>query len=153
MNQLPPMNLNSISSGSQSILDIISKSPIMIGLAVLMINLSGRYLAADISQYDEKVLNNKFMKKLTIFSIAFLSTRDIKYSIIIVLLYSLLFNPCGLAYKIMSKTQGFIRNPIQWNNTLHSDLFVPKNQLLDMGSLEINRGNKNSCIKITKIKL
>lgn len=96
---------NSIKLGTDAFLESISKSPVMIGLAVLVINLGGRYLATDINQYDEKVLNNVFMKKLTIFSIAFLSTRDIKYSIIIVLLYSILFNPLGLAYKIMRKTQ------------------------------------------------
>ncbi len=85
-------------------MDNVSKSPAMIGLAVLIINLGGRYLATDISRYDEKVLNNKIMKKLTIFSIAFLSTRDIRYSVLIVFLYSILFSPCGLAYKIVKKT-------------------------------------------------
>ena len=85
-------------------MDNVSKSPALIGLAVLIINLGGRYLATDISRYDEKVLNNKIMKKLTIFSIAFLSTRDIRYSVIIVFLYSILFSPCGLAYKIVKKT-------------------------------------------------
>ena len=86
-------------------LESISKSPALIGLAVLVINLGGRYLTTDITRYDEKVLNNKVMKKLTIFSIAFLSTRDIRYSVIIVFLYTILFNPCGLAYKILKRAQ------------------------------------------------
>jgi hypothetical protein len=87
-------------------LESISKSPALIGLAVLVINLGGRYLTTDITRYDEKVLNNKIMKKLTIFSIAFLSTRDIRYSVIIVFFYTILFNPCGLAYKILKRAQG-----------------------------------------------
>jgi hypothetical protein len=90
---------------SSGFLDGISKSPALIGLAVLVINLGGRYLTTDITRYDEKVLNNKVMKKLTIFSIAFLSTRDIRYSVIIVFLYTILFNPCGLAYKILKRAQ------------------------------------------------
>lgn len=90
---------------SGGFLENISKSPALIGLAVLVINLGGRYLTTDITRYDEKVLNNKIMKKLTIFSIAFLSTRDIRYSVIIVFLYTILFNPCGLAYKILKKAQ------------------------------------------------
>jgi hypothetical protein len=94
------------------IFDSISRSPVMIGFAVLTINLCGRFLANDITRYDEKVLNNKLMKKLTIFSIAFLSTRDIRYAIIIVFLYSILFSPCGLAYKIVKKTQQFM-NPMR----------------------------------------
>ncbi len=108
-----------IKTGTDLILEQISRSPIAIGLAVLMINLGGRYIASDITQYDEKVLNNKFMKKLTIFAIAFLSTRDIKYSLIIVLLYSILFNPLGLAYKIMNKTQSSL-NPLNVVNDLSS---------------------------------
>ena len=136
-----PQNLNQvIKSGTDNFLDSISKSPAMIGLAVLMINLGGRYLATDITQYDEKVLNNKIMKKLTIFSIAFLSTRDIKYSVIIVLLYSMLFNPLGLAYKIMKKTQQSL-NPI---NLLRN---------IDDFSLDINKPNKNNKIIINKFHL
>ncbi len=91
-------------------LDQISRSPIMIGIAVLLINMGGRFIASDMTRYDEKLLNNAFMKKLTIFSIAFLSTRDIRYSVIIVFLYSVLFHPCGLAYKIMKKTER-VMNP------------------------------------------
>lgn len=118
MNGFPQQFETQLKTGVDGILEKISKSPIMIGLAVLMINLSGRYLATDITLYDEKVLNNKFMKKITIFSIAFLSTRDIRYAVIIVLLYSLLFNPCGLAYKIMKKTQRVLKNPININSQI-----------------------------------
>ena len=47
-------------------LDQISRSPIMIGIAVLLINMGGRFIANDMTRYDEKLLNNAFMKKLTI---------------------------------------------------------------------------------------
>jgi hypothetical protein len=104
---------SSLKSGVDSFLEDIGKSPAIIGLAVLIINLGGRYLASDITQYDEKVLNNKIMKKLTIFAIAFLSTRDIKYSILIVFIYTILFNPLGLAYKIIARTQ-MAMNPLNY---------------------------------------
>jgi hypothetical protein len=91
----------------------------MIGIAVLLINMGGRFIATDMTRYDEKLLNNAFMKKLTIFSIAFLSTRDIRYSVIIVFLYSVLFHPCGLAYKIMKKTQR-VMNPFDMMSDLTS---------------------------------
>lgn len=109
-------------------LDQISRSPIMIGIAVLLINMGGRFIANDMTRYDEKLLNNAFMKKLTIFSIAFLSTRDIRYSVIIVFLYSVLFHPCGLAYKIMKKTErvmnpfGMISDLTSVNSTFESDV-------------------------------
>jgi hypothetical protein len=122
------------------IFDSISRSPVMIGFAVLTINLSGRFLANDITRYDEKVLNNKLMKKLTIFSIAFLSTRDIRYSIIIVFLYSILFSPCGLAYKIVKKTQQ-VMNPFR---------------ILDMDNdsmIAVQKPIKHRKIKIDTIKI
>lgn len=109
-------------------LDQISRSPIMIGIAVLLINMGGRFIANDMTRYDEKLLNNAFMKKLTIFSIAFLSTRDIRYSVIIVFLYSVLFHPCGLAYKIMKKTErvmnpfGMISDLTSVNSTVDHDV-------------------------------
>jgi hypothetical protein len=124
-------------------LDMISKSPIMIGFAVLVINLGGRFLAGDINRYDEKVLNNKIMRKLTIFAIAFLSTRDIRYSVIIVFLYSILFNPCGLAYKIMKKTQA-VMNPFTLFRKIGND---------DLTTIDIKKAPKIDKIKITKIKI
>jgi hypothetical protein len=132
-----------VKSGVTDFLDIISRSPIMIGFAVLVINLGGRFLAGDINRYDEKVLNNKIMKKLTIFAIAFLSTRDIRYSVIIVFLYSILFNPCGLAYKIMKKSQA-VMNPFRIFQNLSND---------DITTIEIKPKVKSDKIKIIKIKI
>ncbi len=129
-----------LKSNVDLLLENLSKSPAIIGLAVLIINLGGRYLATDISQYDEKVLNNKLMKKLTIFAIAFLSTRDIRYSIIIVLIYTILFNPLGLAYKIVSKTQSAM-NPM--NVLRFSDS--------DNDSIAIQQ--KQRTVSVNKIKL
>ena len=143
------MNFGPLESGVKNnvgdFLDIISRSPIMIGFAVLVINLGGRFLAGDINRYDEKVLNNKIMRKLTIFAIAFLSTRDIRYSVIIVFLYSILFNPCGLAYKIMKKTQA-VMNPFTIFQNLSND---------DITTIEIKAKptQKLDKIKITKIKI
>lgn len=136
--------MDGLQNNVEGLFDNISKSPAMIGIAVLIINLGGRFLANDINRYDEKVLNNKIMKKLTIFSIAFLSTRDIRFSVVIVFLYSILFNPCGLAYKIMTKTQ-HIMNPF----TMLSNL---KN-VNDIDSLQKKIEKPINKIVIQKIKI
>jgi hypothetical protein len=119
---------STLKNNTGDLIDTISKSPVMIGLAVLIINLGGRFLVSDINRYDEMVLNNKIVKKLTIFSIAFLSTRDIKYSIVIVFLYSILFKPCGLAYKIMKKTQ-VLMNPFKLLQNLDNNVDIDTNSL------------------------
>jgi hypothetical protein len=136
--------MDGLQNNVEGLFDNISKSPVMIGIAVLIINLGGRFLANDINRYDEKVLNNKLMKKLTIFSIAFLSTRDIRFSVIIVFFYSILFNPCGLAYKIMSKTQ-HIMNPFTMLNNLKN--------VNDIDSLQKKIENPVNKIVIQKIKI
>jgi hypothetical protein len=142
------MNNSTTSINSDGWLDWISKSPAMIGIAVLLINMGGRYIANDITRYDEKFLNNRFMKKLTIFSIAFLSTRDIRYSIIIVFSYSILFNPCGLAYKIMKKTENLI-NPFTFFNNIYSDVGTD----IDTNSLQKSIKTKKHKLNINKIKI
>ena len=57
--------MDGLQNNVEGLFDNISKSPAMIGVAVLIINLGGRFLANDINRYDEKVLNNKIMKKTT----------------------------------------------------------------------------------------
>ena len=84
------------------------------------------------------------MKKLTIFSIAFLSTRDIRFSVVIVFLYSILFNTCGLAYKIMTKTQK-IMNPFTMLSNLNKDN--------DIDSLQRKIENPVNKLHIQKIKI
>ena len=136
--------MDGLQNNVEGLFDNISKSPAMIGIAVLIINLGGRFLANDINRYDEKVLNNKIMKKLTIFSIAFLSTRDIRFSVVIVFLYSILFNPCGLAYKIMTKTQS-VMNPFTMLNNLKNDN--------DIDSLQKKISKPINKLHIQKIKI
>jgi hypothetical protein len=136
--------MDDLQNNVEGLFDNISKSPAMIGIAVLIINLGGRFLANDINRYDEKVLNNKLMKKLTIFSIAFLSTRDIRFSVVIVFLYSILFNPCGLAYKIMIMT-GRVMNPF----TMLSNL----NKENDIHSLQKKIEKPVNKLHIQKIKI
>ena len=142
--------MDGLQNNVEGLFDNISKSPAMIGVAVLIINLGGRFLANDINRYDEKVLNNKIMKKLTIFSIAFLSTRDIRFSVVIVFLYSILFNPCGLAYKIMTKTQ-YIMNPFTMLNNLGRDNSNIDNS--DIDSLQKKIEKPVNKIVIQKIKI
>jgi hypothetical protein len=113
----PGFQTAEIRSSLDAFFDELGKSPIMIGVAVLMINLGGRFIANDLTRYDEKVLNNKIVKKLTIFAIAFLSTRNVKFAILITFLYTILFSPYGLAYKIMVHTQKLLSSNIVTSQT------------------------------------
>jgi hypothetical protein len=119
-----------VTDGLTIFLDSISKSPIMLGFAILLVNVGGRFTLSDINKYDEKLLSSSLIKKLTIFCIAFLSTRDISYSVIIVFVYSILFHPCGLAYKIMRYTYQLV-TPFNFFQTMYieNDINTENNSL------------------------
>jgi hypothetical protein len=55
-------------------------------------NLGARYLAADLGTSHDKILNNQITKKLIIFSLFFVATRDIPTSILMTILYVILID-------------------------------------------------------------
>jgi hypothetical protein len=135
-----------VTDGLTIFLESISKSPIMLGFAILLVNVGGRFTLSDINKYDEKLLSSSLIKKLTIFCIAFLSTRDIRYSVIIVFVYSILFHPCGLAYKIMRYAYKIV-TPFNFfqSMSIESDINTENN------SLEVKKKNRIRKLNIERI--
>lgn len=135
-----------VTDGLTIFLENVSKSPIMLGFAILLVNVGGRFTLTDINKYDEKLLTTSLIKKLTIFCIAFLSTRDIRFSVIIVFMYCILFHPLGLAYKIMRATYKLI-TPFNFfqNMNIQSDINTENN------SLELKKKHKVKKIIIERI--
>jgi hypothetical protein len=118
----------------------------MLGFAILLVNVGGRFTLSDINKYDEKLLSSSLIKKLTIFCIAFLSTRDISYSIIIVFVYSILFHPCGLAYKIMRYTYKLV---IPFN--FFQNMYIENDINTENNSLEVKKKNQIRKLNIERI--
>lgn len=61
------------------------------GLAIISINLGSKYLGEELSPKQDKFIKNSYVRKLVIFVIFFTGTRDIIASLILTLLYVLLF--------------------------------------------------------------
>jgi len=135
-----------VTDGLTIFLESISKSPIMLGFAILLVNVGGRFTLSDINKYDEKLLSSSLIKKLTIFCIAFLSTRDISYSIIIVFVYSILFHPCGLAYKIMRYTYQLI-TPFN----IFQTMYIENDINTENNSLEVKKKHRTRKLDIERI--
>jgi|TARA_B110000483_G_C17701944_1_gene353679 glucan phosphoethanolaminetransferase (alkaline phosphatase superfamily) len=76
------------------------------GLMILFLNISSRYLALELSETQEQILSNKLIRRFIIFTVVFVSTRDIWVSFIVtavfVVLVSGLFNE-NSKYCIMTK--------------------------------------------------
>ena len=84
----------------------LNSSKYFAGLMILFLNLSSRYLALELSETQEQLLSNKLIRRFIIFTVVFVSTRDIWVSMIVtavfIVLVSGLFNE-NSKYCIMTK--------------------------------------------------
>lgn len=55
----------------------------MAGLSMIMFNIGSRYLVVDMNKNTENILKSKIMRRITLFSIFFIATRDLIASIIL----------------------------------------------------------------------
>ena len=87
-------------------IDNLNSSKYFAGLMILFLNLSSRYLALELSETQEQILSNKLIRRFIIFTVVFVSTRDVWVSMIVtavfVILVSGIFNE-NSKYCIMTK--------------------------------------------------
>ena len=69
----------------------INNSKLFAGCIMILMNIGGRYVSNDVTQGAHKILNTKLVRNFLVFCIAFVATRDIISSIIIVLLFLIIF--------------------------------------------------------------
>ena len=70
----------------EALLNLLNNSKFLVGVAILMSNIGGRYLNLDLTKKEEKFLQQPLIRRLLVFFVAFIATRDIVVSIIITLL-------------------------------------------------------------------
>lgn len=68
----------------------VNNSRIFSGCIMLLMNLGGRYVAMDVPHTMQSFFAHPWIRRLTIFAIAFVSTRDIKTSLLLALAFILL---------------------------------------------------------------
>jgi hypothetical protein len=80
----------------------INTNPYFIGLMMLLLNMGGRFLPMEISKEQEKVLQNPWLRKVLIFVVLFVATRNVFVafigSIIIMLFLGYLLNENSSLY-------------------------------------------------------
>jgi hypothetical protein len=69
----------------------LNNSKLFAGFIMILMNLGGRYVSNDISKSANNILNTKLIRNFLVFSMAFIATRDVISSTIIVLLFILVF--------------------------------------------------------------
>jgi len=89
-------NLSMFGFNINKTIDNLNSSKYFAGLMILFLNISSRYLALELSETQEQVLSNQMIRRFIIFTVVFVSTRDIWVSFIVtavfIILVSGLFN-------------------------------------------------------------
>lgn len=68
-------------------LALLNNNKILWGLTMVMMNMGSRYVMADLGKIHDSLLATEFVKKLIIFSIFFVATRDILISFMLTISY------------------------------------------------------------------
>lgn len=78
------------------ILQIFNTNPYFIGLTMLLLNLGGRFLTLDITKKQEQILQHPWTRRILIFIVIFMGTRNIWVAfwstVFVVLVLGYLFN-------------------------------------------------------------
>lgn len=65
----------------ENIITHLNTSKYMAGIMMLFMNLGGRYIALELSDLQESILNHKIIRRLLVFVLVFYATKDIKVSL------------------------------------------------------------------------
>jgi hypothetical protein len=60
----------------------LNNSKYFVAIMMLLLNLGSRYISMELSQFHEDFLSNVFVRRILVFTVVFVATRDIKVSLI-----------------------------------------------------------------------
>jgi hypothetical protein len=69
------------------LIGFLNNNKIVWGLTMLLLNLGSRFIVADLGKFHEALLTNEFVKKIILFSMFFVATRDIITAFLLTILY------------------------------------------------------------------
>lgn len=69
----------------------IGTNPLFAAGLVLMLNLGGRYLSMDISKSQERILSHPLTRRIILFAVMFLATKNILLALLLTVVISLIF--------------------------------------------------------------
>lgn len=75
--------LNFTQKGLDIFVSAFNQNKYIAGLAMIFFNLGSRYLVVDMSKNTENILKTKILRRVTLFSIFFIGTRDLFASLLL----------------------------------------------------------------------
>lgn len=71
-------------------LALFNNDKIIWGITMLLMNVGSKYVLGDIGQISEVIFKNEYVKKIVIFSMFFVATRDLLYAFVLSVGYVLI---------------------------------------------------------------
>ena len=65
----------------------LNENKYFIGIMMILVNIGSRFIISELSDTHKKMINNTILRKLFIFGVFFMATRDISISIILTILF------------------------------------------------------------------
>lgn len=66
-----------------AVLEKLNSSKLLVGICMIIFNIGSKYILIDISKSQERLLKNKVARRLTLFCIFFVATRDMVTSLVL----------------------------------------------------------------------
>jgi hypothetical protein len=73
-------------------LAMLNNNKILWGISMILLNMGSRYVIADIGKLNEKILANELFKKVILYAMFFVATRDLIVSFLLTILYTILID-------------------------------------------------------------
>ena len=73
-----------------TVLNSLNGNKYFAGIMMILLNIGSKYVSLEISENQNALLSNKIIRRLLIFTIVFIATRDVKVSLIITAVFIVL---------------------------------------------------------------
>ena len=74
---------------NQKLYKQINENKYLLGLMMILVTVGGRFIISELNEEQKKNINNKTLRRLFIFGVFFMATRDIVTSLILTIVFVL----------------------------------------------------------------
>jgi hypothetical protein len=144
----------------QDIFDVIKEltntlnsSNFFIGIMMIILNIGSKYIEIDLGKNHKQLLNNKIMRRILIFTIVFIATKDILTSLIVTAVFIILvLNLFNQDSSLCILPKSFIDLDTNHDNKISEEEIIQAYERLKKeGKVPKHEENKNKNKNIAKL--
>ena len=84
--------MNNILKKLDNGLEFLNTNKYFTGIMMILLNIGSRYVAMDLSETQQRILGDVWVRRALVFTIVFIATRDIKVSLLLTLMFVILIS-------------------------------------------------------------